>query len=137
MKFHELTAEKWEQYGAYLDTCILPICGLTGNEKPPEVIQKLADIRDLLDWIETPFHGRVVTYPAIQYTAGNEVIKMVEAIVEGIRNSGFRFVVLVTKENQFNRENTHSDLVISSFYKSKEDVASEIISLWKSNVTNL
>ena len=59
----------------YLDTCLLPVTGLTGKESPVEAGDRLEQLRDLLDLLEIPYHGRTVTYPAWHYAEDAEDLK--------------------------------------------------------------
>ena len=70
MKFSEI--EQWDELAPYLDTCLIPLTGLSGGEDPVVSADRLEDLRDLLELIEIPFKGRVVTYPAIHYITGKE-----------------------------------------------------------------
>ena len=67
MKFSDIEEQNWEQLAPYLDTCLLPLTGLDGTEKPWQATNALEKLRDFLDLIEIPFRGRIVTYPAAHY----------------------------------------------------------------------
>ncbi|MGO4375464.1 DUF2487 family protein, partial [Paenibacillus sp. MCAF20] len=67
MKFSEIEKEQWEELRPYLDTCLLPVTGMDGSEQPYEATEWLERLRDIMDLIEIPFKGRVVTYPACHY----------------------------------------------------------------------
>ncbi|UUZ94444.1 YpiF family protein [Paenibacillus sp. P25] len=86
----------------YLDTCLLPVTGLRGTEQPWEATEALEELRDALDLLEMPFKGRVVTYPALHFipddAAGTNAL--LRQVCSGIRQAGFRFVVLVTAKSE-------------------------------------
>lgn len=101
MKFSELTAEQWKEWGPYLDTCILPVTGLTGLESPVEAAERLERLRDWLDGVEIPFHGRTVTYPAYHFTGGREPqpadIELLDKVCGRLREQGFAYIVIVSQ----------------------------------------
>ncbi|EFM09750.1 conserved hypothetical protein [Paenibacillus curdlanolyticus YK9] len=96
MKFSEITSEQWEELKSYLDTCLLPVTGLNGTESPAETTQALEDLRDVMDAIEIPFKGRVVTYPACHYIGETEGHDTVERLCMALKRSGFRYVIVVS-----------------------------------------
>ena len=67
MKFSDIDKEQWPELKPYLDTVLLPVTGLSGDEQPWEATRGLEKLRDLIDAVEIPFHGRVVIYPAYHY----------------------------------------------------------------------
>ncbi|MCZ8520515.1 MULTISPECIES: DUF2487 family protein [Paenibacillus] len=103
MKFSEISEEQWEELRPYLDTCLLPLTGLTGNESPWMTAKLLEQLRDALDLVEIPFRGRTVTYPAQHFTAGKSAAaegELLRQICRGVRSEGFRYVVLVTAQEE-------------------------------------
>lgn len=100
MKFSEINEEQWGELQPFLDTCLLPLTGLTGLESPWEVTGALERLRDVMDYIEHPFNGRVVTYPAIQYKLGEGLpfAESVDELCRSIRLGGFRYIILVTAD---------------------------------------
>ncbi|MGZ9584059.1 DUF2487 family protein [Paenibacillus marinisediminis] len=102
MKFSELTLEQWEEWKPYLDTCLLPVTGLSGIESPVEAALKLEDLRDWLDLAEGPFHGRIVTYPAYHYAehsgSTDEQWKVLNAFIQQLKQSNFRYVVIMSSQ---------------------------------------
>lgn len=96
MKFSEIAKEQWAELQPYLDTCLLPITGLTGEESPWEAGDRLEELRDALDLIEIPYYGRVVTYPAVQYVTGQAQVKLLEDVCASLKDAGFRYVVAIT-----------------------------------------
>ncbi|WP_308639158.1 DUF2487 family protein [Paenibacillus silvisoli] len=96
MKFSELSAEGWAELAPYLDTAVLPVTGLTGEEMPYEATAKLERLRDVLDLIEIPFKGRIVTYPACQYGEWTPAFQgQLQHICANLRQAGFKHVVVV------------------------------------------
>jgi hypothetical protein len=98
MKFSELTPEQWAELQPYLDTAVLPVTGMSGSEMPYEATEALERLRDLLDLIEVPFKGRVVTYPACHYGEWNEeTAGQVSRLCMNLKlRAGFRYVVVAT-----------------------------------------
>jgi 23S rRNA (pseudouridine1915-N3)-methyltransferase len=96
MKFSEIGKEQWAELQPYLDTCLLPITGLTGTEPPWEAGERLEELRDALDLIEIPYYGRVVTYPAVQYVPGPAYGQLLENVCTALKAAGFRYVVAMT-----------------------------------------
>lgn len=113
MKFSELTAEQWAELQPYLDTAVLPMTGLTGAEMPYEATKQLERLRDVLDTIELPFKGRIVTYPAVQYgewsAAAAEQLRTVSG---NLRSVGFKHVVLASAVHLPASGETGADLVV-------------------------
>ncbi|MFC4103705.1 DUF2487 family protein [Paenibacillus xanthanilyticus] len=94
MKFSELTPDQWAELAPYLDTAVLPVTGLSGNELPFEATEALERLRDVLDRIEQPFKGRIVTYPSCQYADHGAGAEQVEQICANLKRSGFKYVIL-------------------------------------------
>ncbi|MGF9699169.1 MULTISPECIES: DUF2487 family protein [Paenibacillus] len=97
MKFSEMTHDSWAELQLYLDTCLIPFTGLTGNQSPAEVTEALERLRDFLDTIEVPFKGRIMTYPAFHF-AFQEMSMALNTICEQLKQSGFKFVVIMTSD---------------------------------------
>ncbi|OCT12682.1 hypothetical protein A8709_33285 [Paenibacillus pectinilyticus] len=96
MKFNEIVAQDWPELKPYLDTCLLPVTGLRGSEDPMIVTSVLEQLRDVMEVIEIPYKGRVVTYPALHYITGADVSELVEDIVQRLKKSGFRYIIVLT-----------------------------------------
>ncbi|MFS0837905.1 DUF2487 family protein [Paenibacillus sp. 1P03SA] len=97
MKFSEITEKDWTDLQPYLDTCLLPVTGLDGAEQPWEAGDALESLRDVLDVLEIPYKGRVVTYPALHYCKGEDADReYVERTCAQVRKVGFAYVVVVT-----------------------------------------
>lgn len=97
MKFSDIRKEDWPSLAPYLDTCLLPVTGLTGEEEPWNATEALEQLRDLLDAVEVPFKGRVVTYPAFHYTEDESSGKTLETVCRRLKASGFSYVVIVKR----------------------------------------
>jgi 23S rRNA (pseudouridine1915-N3)-methyltransferase len=115
LKFSDIKEEQWSELQPYLDTCLLPLTGLTGIEGPSEVTQALENLRDVMDVIEQPFTGRVVTYPAIQYVYQHtDFPEIVDQIIINLKKGGFSFVILITAATELEvLEFKEADLFIS------------------------
>ncbi|MCM3783994.1 YpiF family protein [Neobacillus mesonae] len=98
MKFSEIGQEDWNEWKPYLDTCIIPLTGLTGKESPLESVSALEKLRDFLDQIETPFKGRIVTYPAFHYISSTYYEALNEVCREA-KVGGFKFVMIMSEKN--------------------------------------
>ncbi|MFD2701603.1 DUF2487 family protein [Paenibacillus shunpengii] len=132
MKFSEIRPEEWVEWKPYLDTCIIPYTGLTGQESPIEAVSALENLRDFLDIVETPFKGRVVTYPAFHYTA-EEHLNSLNDVCRQLKSSGFKFVIIMSTGQEINpTEVSASDLIFTcpkceiSVRSSKEESAEKI-----------
>lgn len=99
MKFSEIEQTQWGELQPYLDTCLLPITGLTGMEAPWETTEMLANLRDMMDLLEVPFKGRIVTYPAIHYRQEPEQLcPYVNQICTNLKKHGFSYVIIITMD---------------------------------------
>lgn len=96
MKFSEIERGDWEGLKPYLDTCLLPVTGLNGWEQPWEATQELEHLRDVMDCVEGPYKGRLVTYPAFHYVEGGAAAAAVNSVCRKLKGAGFRYVVLIT-----------------------------------------
>ncbi|WP_059043361.1 DUF2487 family protein [Paenibacillus rubinfantis] len=113
MKFSEIEASSWEELRPYLDTCLIPVTGLTGREQPYEVTEKLERLRDVLDWVEIPFNGRVVTYPAFQYQTEG-MTQAINDLCRNVKSSGFTFAIVVSADFEGKTEELpHADLIVT------------------------
>jgi 23S rRNA (pseudouridine1915-N3)-methyltransferase len=112
MKFSEIAADRWPELRAYLDTCLLPVTGLKGDEPPWIATEALELLRDWLDPLEGPFRGRTVTYPAAHYLGeGDETSRRAEELCRSLKSGGFRFVVVVAPRTIFTQPVPSADLV--------------------------
>lgn len=139
MKFSELSKEQWDELHPYLDTCLLPITGLTGDEAPWEAIVALEQLRDVMDLIEQPYGGRIVTYPAIQYADLSDeaqLQKAVNGICERLKHHHFSHVVVVTANEAIAHLTfSEADLVITSKNATSEalPIAQSIETMWRNS----
>lgn len=99
MKFNEINKVQWADNKPYLDTCLLPITGLSGEEGPAEVTEALEKLRDMMDLLEIPFKGRIVTYPALHFIKGDSSDwGMIEAVCRNLKKDNFAYCVIVTSQ---------------------------------------
>ncbi|MEX2460802.1 MAG: DUF2487 family protein [Paenibacillaceae bacterium] len=139
MKFSEIQQNEWDELKPYLDTCLLPLTGLTGEESPSEVTEQLEKLRDLIDFVEIPFKGRVVTYPSVQYQEKDEqMIATIDTLCLMLKRSTFKFVILITVNDSLAKLDFHDcDLLISpqiltdDASENRAKIISEIQNLWK------
>lgn len=98
MKFSDIDEAQWSELKPYLDTCVLPITGLVGDEAPWQAVEGLERLRDMLDLVEQPFKGRVVTYPALHYTPGDwaQTAAFVDKLSLQLKQEHFRYVIVVS-----------------------------------------
>lgn len=94
MKFSDIREEDWLSLQPYLDTCLLPVTGLTGTEPPWQATRRLKELRDLLDLVEVPFRGRVVTYPALQYLPAADLAAEIDRLCRNLKQAGFRHCIV-------------------------------------------
>lgn len=140
MKFSDFTAASWEENRKYYDTCLLPFTGLKGTESPPEAVKALERLRDLLDSIEGPFQGRIVTYPAVQYMTA-ESCSVLNDICRKVKSSSFQHVIVASATNEISVQDIYeSDLVLSLYDFDAADrhtimhrISDEIQQMWLRN----
>jgi 23S rRNA (pseudouridine1915-N3)-methyltransferase len=139
MKFNEIEKTGWEELQPYLDTCLLPLTGLTGEETPWQVTERLEKLRDLMDHVEIPFKGRVVTYPAVQYTMeDDQMSSSVNALCHKLKLSQFKYVIIITADDSLAKlEYQTSDLLISNQMirpdasSTRAEIVTLVQGLWK------
>jgi 23S rRNA (pseudouridine1915-N3)-methyltransferase len=113
MKFSDFDVSSWEENRRFYDTCLLPLTGLTGMENPPDTAGALERLRDFMDLVEKPFQGRIVTYPALQYS-GEGCIGLINDICRKVKSSGFQYTVVLTADMDVTEQQiAESDLVLS------------------------
>lgn len=113
MKFSEIDEQTWPELQQYYDTCVIPYTGLTGREMPWEATQSLERLRDFMDLVEIPFKGRVVTYPAIQYSGASSK-QYLNDICHNVKSAGFTYVIVMTADIDLHqRDISESALVLS------------------------
>jgi 23S rRNA (pseudouridine1915-N3)-methyltransferase len=101
MKFSDIEDSDWSSLQPYLDTCLLPVTGLTGTEHPVDVTKRLERLRDAMDYIEIPFKGRVVTYPAVHYILNERAVDDIDACCFKLKENLFKQVIVITAEPAF------------------------------------
>lgn len=139
MKFSDVESNSWEELRPYVDTCLLPVTGLTGNEQPWEATKALEWLRDALDCFEIPYKGRVLTYPAFHYIEGEEGRALLERVCERLKQS-FPYVILVSasQEAQALQNVENCDLVFvltaeqlgESLADIKQNISAQLQTLW-------
>ncbi|WP_169081706.1 DUF2487 family protein [Paenibacillus sp. PL91] len=140
MKFSEIAKEQWEELSPYLDTCLLPVTGMVDPMKPYEATEQLERLRDLLDLIEIPFKGRVVTYPAWHYIQDSENFAAhIEQWCASVKQAGFRYVIVVSLNKEFGIDCPSVDLVFQPTEDGQlplqADVSNRIRALWSGQAT--
>ncbi|SDN86532.1 Protein of unknown function [Paenibacillus sp. yr247] len=140
MKFNDIPANDWPDLKPYLDTCLLPLTGLTGFEDPTQVTVALEQLRDALETIEIPFKGRVVTYPALHYITGVDMREQLHAISLHLKRMGFRYVIVLTLHTEAALWKTdQTDLLInvdleqwtSQSDQIKSNISKQVLQLWQ------
>ncbi|MFH5184722.1 DUF2487 family protein [Paenibacillus sp. TAB 01] len=99
MKFSDVEASSWPELQPYVDTCLLPVTGLSGDEQPWEATQALEALRDALDCLEIPYKGRVLTYPAFHFVDGQAGEELLSRTCARLKQQ-FRYVVIVTAKTE-------------------------------------
>ncbi len=131
MKFNDIAAGDWSALKPYLDTCLLPVTGLRGDEQPWETTAALEKLRVALELVEIPYHGRVVTYPALHYMSG-EAAETARIVCAKLKEAGFRYVLVMTAdESAGSWELDSADLVLTV----NPDELPEKTQEWKRNVS--
>jgi len=96
VKFSEIDQASWPELQMYLDTCLIPVSGLTGVESPWEATEKVARTGQWLAPVEEAFLGRTVTMPAYHYdSSSREGIERLNQLCKLWRSNGFRYVIAV------------------------------------------
>ena len=98
MKFSEIAKEKWQELRPYLDTCLLPVTMLDGTEEPWQAADRLEELRDVLDLVEIPFMGRVVTYPAFHYADAEALENALAKLCGRLKDMGFVYLIVAFRE---------------------------------------
>lgn len=146
MKFSDIEHDSWDGLKPYLDTCLLPVTGLTGREEPWEATRRLEALRDLMDPVEGPFRGRVVTYPAFHYIEGKDGLAAVDAVCARLkREAGFRFLIIAALDPTLDAGALpHADLILTPQSSGgpeageplRERVGREVRALWQSGAAS-
>jgi len=136
MKFSDLPKEKWDELQPYLDTCLLPITGLTGSESPWETVEALERLRDAMEGMEKTYVGRIVTYPALHYVENVELGLLVEGLCTRLKTSGFKYIVAVTADSRVAERLSGKDVPKLDLFLTEEETrnggaVSKIGMLWQ------
>lgn len=145
MKFSDIDRKEWFKLQPYLDTCLLPVTGLDGSEEPWEATQELEFLRSLLEFVEVPYKGRTVTYPALHYVDYDAPrAEAIDRVCARLKQAGFRYVIVMTgRPDAVPSPLPHADLMLSpqgedgralnsEAFKAKVDES--VRTLWKSGV---
>lgn len=139
MKFNEIGEESWADLQPYLDTCLLPVSGLTGLEAPWEATERMLKTGDWLSPLERAFHGRTVTMPAYHYDqASDNGVQRLNELVSRLKRSGFRYVVIVSGQAQGVPENvSEASLIVQPATESEApDIGSlrqAVMAMWRTD----
>ncbi len=140
MKFNDINQEQWWDLKRYFDTCVIPITGLSGKEEPWQVKLALEKMRDALAFVEIPYHGRMVTYPALHYTLDDSAIHLANHISTQLKSIGFTYVILLTTSDVVAHwspisadvllyiDTTDSEITVQ---ERRRQIASQIETVWK------
>ncbi|THF78390.1 DUF2487 family protein [Cohnella fermenti] len=137
MKFSEFSPEQWYDLLPYMDTCLIPVSGLTGEEPPHEATERIAGTGDWLQPLEAAFRGRSVTMPANHYVdvTNEDDIRRVSGLCERMRGLGFAFVVVVSGRADWAAVPEDADLLIKPEEAGAEPdpdkLRQAIMALWK------
>lgn len=136
MKFSEIEEEQWAELEPYLDTCLLPVTGLSGAENPIEATSCLEQLRDIMDLVEIPFKGRVLTYPAFHYYNDDEGTRQfIRSLCTSLKNNGFKYIILITANQSISFQCDEADLWVTPLedgqYPTQEEISWKIREIWK------
>lgn len=135
MKFSEIEQEQWVELKPYLDTCLLPITGMNGSEDPIEATACLEQLRDIMDLVEIPFKGRVVTYPACHYFYDDAYsVAHISSYCKALKAQGFKHIILITAKLHMTFQIEDADLWITpnenGELPAQEEINLRIRELW-------
>ncbi|WEK55715.1 MAG: DUF2487 family protein [Candidatus Cohnella colombiensis] len=136
MKFSELNEASWLELQHYLDTCLLPVSGLRGDETPWEATDKIARTGQWLAPIETSFHGRTVTLPAYHYDLSDEGdVTRLNNLCSKLRNTGFAYIIVVCGQPEYLSNEIVADLLVQPMVLDEQpdvdSIRSQIAMLWR------
>lgn len=131
MKFSELTEKQWTEWRRYLDTCLLPVTGLSGVESPWEMTVRLEKLRSWLDGIEIPFRGRTITYPAYHFVLDELEKKDLSFLNEWcvkLRSQSYAHIIIVSAQWNITKDKLpEADLVFSP----AELLTTDLFQVWQ------
>jgi 23S rRNA (pseudouridine1915-N3)-methyltransferase len=140
MKFSDINEKTWDDLRPFVDTCLLPVTGLTGNELPWEATCALEDLRDALDLFEIPYKGRVLTYPALHYVTEDRGVEQINELCAQLKKSGFAYVITVSAKAELegilaqgNADLSFTlspQLLTESLPVEKKRIAEQLMQLW-------
>ncbi len=137
MKFSEINADSWSELQPYLDTCLIPVSGLTGSESPWEAADKVARTGQWLEPLEQAFRGRTVTMPAFHYDAGDKLDKeKLNRLINQWKKNGFRYVIVISGQPVDLPGQLEADFVIQPQAEEEEGpdgarIRNSIAELWR------
>jgi 23S rRNA (pseudouridine1915-N3)-methyltransferase len=136
MKFSEIGEESWPELQPYLDTCLIPLSGLTGEESPWEATEKVARTGQWLAPLEQAFRGRTVTMPAFHYDSGSSLtIEWLNRLIGQWKNSGFRYVIAISGQRLEGEVRLDADLIIQPGPEEDEPdsqlISKSVASMWR------
>ncbi|WP_158602175.1 DUF2487 family protein [Cohnella endophytica] len=139
MKFSEIEENSWPELQPYLDTCLLPLSGMTGEEAPWEATNKIASAGRWLAPLEQAFRGRTVTMPAYHYGGNDEDRpERMKRLIASMKGVGFRYVVVVSGQTMTKDELLGADLFVGPVAEGEEPEAHKIskslADLWRKPV---
>src|SRR5690606_6100197 len=111
--------------------------GLDGTETPSEATNYLEQLRDVMDLVEIPYRGRIVTYPAYHYVYGNEGSQQAIArCCANLKSQGYKYIILITSKSDIMFQINEADLWISPTedgnLPSDVEISRKIRELWHS-----
>jgi 23S rRNA (pseudouridine1915-N3)-methyltransferase len=136
MKFNDIGEESWPELKPYLDTCLIPLSGLTGDESPWEITEKVARTGQWLAPLEQAFRGRTVTMPAFHYDFGSSsTIDCLNRLIGQWKKSGFRYVIAISGLRLDWEDRLDADLIIQPDAEEDEPdsqlISKSVASLWR------
>lgn len=132
VKFSEIKEDEWDKLRPYMDTCLLPLTGLTGEESPWQAARALEKLRDAMADLEKRYFGRVVTYPAYHYGNGDFPDKPLARLTERLKASGFRYVICITADERLSGVTfPEADLFLTPRQAEEGTAVQAVSELWK------
>ncbi|MCD9021176.1 DUF2487 family protein [Cohnella silvisoli] len=136
MKFSEIDGDSWPELQPYLDTCLIPLSGLTGKESPWEATDKVARTGQWLAPIEQDFRGRTVTMPAIHYDIGGDGdAEQLNHLIGQWKKNGFRYVIVISGHLLEGSGKLDADLIIQPATEEDQPdsqlIGKAVASLWR------
>lgn len=134
MKFNDIARERWAELAPYMDTCLVPVTGLTGKEAPWKATDALEQLRDAMEGLEKRYVGRMVTYPAFHYISGTQATEQLEGLCRNLKESaGFTYVVLITADPSaaFMKAPEGADLFLNALHVQAGQATELIGELWR------